>query len=57
MTRQNHEVRLAGVKSAMAKKYESLARLSGSKPRQRTLLNKAAKYRRQAADLLRRARP
>jgi len=42
------------VKLTLARKYDNLARLAGSKPRQKTLRNHAAKFRREAADLTRR---
>ena len=44
----------AEVKLALARKCDNLARLSGSKPRQKTLMHHAAKFRREAADLTRR---
>ena len=46
--------KLAQVKLALARKCDNLARLAGSKPRRKTLLNHAAKFRREAADLTRR---
>ena len=55
MTQREDHAKLAKVKLAMAEKYENLARLSGSKPQQRVYLNRAGKYRRQAADLTRKA--
>lgn len=42
---------LVEVKLALAEKYESLARQSGSKPRQKRYLLRAERYRGQAATL------
>jgi hypothetical protein len=42
---------LIETKLTLAKKYETLAAASGSKPKAKRLLNRAAHYRRQAADL------
>jgi hypothetical protein len=42
---------LVDVKLALAAKYESLARQSGSKPRQKRYLLRAERYRGQAATL------
>ncbi len=42
---------LQKVKTALAEKYERLARLTSSKPKQRELHQRALKYRRQAAQL------
>jgi hypothetical protein len=41
------------VKTALAEKYENLARVSGSKPKTARLLNKANRFRRQARELAR----
>lgn len=41
------------VKTALAVKYENLARISGSKPRTARLINKANRFRRQAKELAR----
>jgi len=53
MTAENNNAKLAQVKLALARKYVNLARLSGSKPRSKRLLNHAHRFRRQAADLSR----
>ena len=45
--------RLASIKSALADKYENLARISGSKVKARTFLTRASRYRRQVAELTR----
>ena len=45
--------RLAATKTALAEKCDRLAMLSGSKPKRETLTRQAAKFRRAAADLLR----
>ncbi len=45
--------RLRETKLALAKKYDNLAKIVGSRPRQKRLLNQAAKYRRQAEQLAR----
>ncbi|HVA51628.1 MAG TPA: hypothetical protein VNH11_35130 [Pirellulales bacterium] len=42
---------LVEVKLALAEKYESLAKQSGSKPRQKRYLHRAERYRGQAATL------
>ncbi len=47
------QAKLAQTKLALAKKYENLARLSGSKPRRQRLLNRAEGYRRQAEQIAR----
>jgi hypothetical protein len=44
----------AEVKLALARKYENLANLTGSIPKQKTFKHHAAKFRREAADLARR---
>jgi hypothetical protein len=43
--------KLIEVKLAMSKRYESRAKVSGSKPRAKTLLRHAKSYRQQATDL------
>jgi hypothetical protein len=43
--------KLIETKLNLAKKYESLASVSGSQPKKTRLLHQAARYRRQAADL------
>lgn len=45
------------VKLALAEKYERLSRLSGSRPRAKTLAGQALKYRRQAEQLSRTSAP
>lgn len=42
--------KLAETKLALYKKYMNLARISNSKPRRVTFLNKAERYRRQALE-------
>ena len=44
---------LYDVKTALADKYERLARLSGSKPKQKACMYRAVKYRRQAIQIAR----
>lgn len=46
---------LARVKKALAEKYENLARVVPSKPRQKSWLRLAAKFRRQAEQAARKA--
>ncbi len=53
MNRAQVHARLAEVKLALARKYDNLARLAGSRPKQKTLRNHAADFRREAADLMR----
>lgn len=48
MTKAQKDSHLAEVKLALAKKYENLARITGSRPRRKTLLNRAARYFRDA---------
>ncbi|HEX4128944.1 MAG TPA: hypothetical protein VHZ24_02795 [Pirellulales bacterium] len=45
--------KLAGVKLDLAAKYDSLARQSGSRTKQRRMLNQAEKFRQQARELAR----
>ena len=44
---------LVDVKIALAEKCERLARISGSRPRRKTLTTQAVKYRRQAEQITR----
>jgi hypothetical protein len=46
-------VKLAQTKLALARKYEILAKVSGSKPRRARMARHAERYRRQAEDLAR----
>ncbi|MEW4526467.1 MAG: hypothetical protein ACF8PG_00645 [Maioricimonas sp. JB045] len=46
---------LAQIKNQLADKYDHLSRLTSSKPKQRALSRRAAKHRRQAVELERRA--
>ena len=55
MSEKKQTQKLVQVKLALAKKYESLARISKSRPRQKTLLRHARSYRQQAEDLTKRA--
>ena len=52
MNEKQQRARLAQVKTAIADKYERLARISGSRPRRERMMRHAATYRRLAADLL-----
>ena len=52
MTMQQDRAKLIQVKLALAAKYENLAKVVKSKPRQKTWLHQAEKFRRQAQDLL-----
>jgi hypothetical protein len=45
------ETRLVEVKLALARKYDRLAKLARSATKRKTLLNHAAKFHRQVADL------
>jgi len=54
MNQKERNARLVEVKLALARKHENLARHARSAPKRRTLLNHAAKFRREAADLARR---
>lgn len=51
MTLQQDRAKLVQVKLALAAKYENLAKVVKSKPRQKTWLHQAEKFRRQAKDL------
>ncbi len=51
MTLQQDRANLRDVKLALAKKYEHLAKVVKSKPRQKKWLHQAEKFRRQAEDL------
>jgi len=48
MTKEAKRSNLAQVKLALAKKYENLARLTRSKPRKKSLLNRMEQYVREA---------
>lgn len=48
---QRRQQKLIDVKLAMAQRYETRARLTGSRPRRASLLHHAASYRKQAVDL------
>jgi len=56
MTKQEAVAHLAERKAQLAKKYDSLANVSKSRPKRDRYLRSAAKYRRQAADLERLSR-
>lgn len=43
--------KLVKVKRRLADKYDHLSKIAGSRPKRKTLANKAEKYRRQAAEL------
>jgi hypothetical protein len=51
MTTNRERENLVRVKTALAAKYESLARISNSRPKQAKWQRLASKYRRQAARL------
>ena len=51
MSKAKDKANLVNVKATLAKKCERLAKTAKSKPKQRTLLQQAEKFRRQAADL------
>ena len=51
MTKIADRKNLAGVKQALAAKYESLAKSASSQVKRRSFLRNAAKYRQQAAKL------
>lgn len=53
MSKARDKANLAQVKLQLAAKYEHLAKVSKSKPKQKTMLQQADKHRRQAADLSR----
>jgi hypothetical protein len=53
MSKADTQKKLAEVKLALAAKCERLIRATKSKPRRKTLMNQLARFRRQAADLLR----
>ena len=55
MTLKQDYAKLAEVKRALAKKYESLARTVKSKPRQKSWNRLAAKFHRQADEAARKA--
>lgn len=48
MTGSRKDPNLARVKTTLAEKYERLAELTGSKPRQKVWMLRAHRYRRQA---------
>lgn len=48
MTKEAKLAHLAEVKLALAKKYENLARVAGSKPAKKRLMNHADRFLRQA---------
>lgn len=48
MTKTAKGSHLAEVKLALAKKYENLARITRSRPRRKSLLNRVARYRSEA---------
>ncbi len=54
MSSKENNARRVQVKLALASKYDHLAKVAKSIPRQKTLKNHAAKFRREAADLTRR---
>ncbi len=45
------KTKLAEAKRRLVKKYENLAKVAGSRPKQKTYLYNAARYRRQAEQL------
>lgn len=51
MTKTVDREHLAGIKHALAAKYESLAKAASSQVKRRTFLHNAERYRRQAARL------
>jgi hypothetical protein len=53
MNKAETKANLAKVKVALAEKCDRLARVTPSIPRQKTLKNQAARFRRQVADLTR----
>jgi len=53
MDTKTSNAKLAEIKLALAKKYETLAKVTPSTPRRRTMLYHAARFRRQIADLTR----
>ena len=53
MSKDNASAKLAEVKLALACKCDRLMKTTTSVPRRKTLVQQAAKFRRQAADLLR----
>jgi hypothetical protein len=53
MANTNKNANLVEVKLGLARKWERRARATNSRPEQNTLERRAAKYRRQAADLAR----
>lgn len=53
MSKAEQYKKLAAVKTMLAEKWEHLSKVSNSIPSQNTFKRRAAKYRRQAADLLR----
>jgi hypothetical protein len=52
---QKKKSHLVEVKTALAEKWERKAKITRSKPAVRTMVNRAAKYRRQAAEIERNA--
>jgi hypothetical protein len=50
MTRKAHVENIVRIKTALADKYERLARTRNSKPRQANLLRLSRRYREQAAN-------
>jgi hypothetical protein len=53
VTKENSIAKLAEVKLALARKCDRLMKTTTSVPRRKTLVQQAAKFRRQAADLTR----
>lgn len=53
MSKASEKAKLAEVKLALAAKCDRLIKVSGSKPKKKTLARQADKFRRQAADLSR----
>ena len=53
MTKAQDKAKLVQVKLQLAAKYERLAKVAKSKPKQKTYLHQADKHRHQAADLSR----
>jgi len=53
MKTRNESERLAKTKSALAQKYDGLAAEAKSKPKRTQFMYKAERYRRQAAEVLR----
>ena len=52
---QKNKSRLADIKTALAEKWERKAKITKSTPARLTFVNRATKYRRQAAEIVRQA--